>query len=55
MPFGAVFADLGLPPDIPFLNWPWDDLLFLILSGIMLGSALFVGRIRRREERPERG
>jgi len=38
----SVFADLALPPDIPFLNWPWDDLLFLILAGIMLGSALFV-------------
>jgi NADH:ubiquinone oxidoreductase subunit 6 (subunit J) len=38
----AVFADLALPPYIPFLNWAWDDLLFLILAGIMLGSALFV-------------
>jgi NAD(P)H-quinone oxidoreductase subunit 6 len=42
MTVGAVFADLALPPNIPFLNWPWDDLLFLILAGIMLGSALFV-------------
>ena len=39
---GAVFADLALPPNIPFLNWPWDDLLFLILAGVMLGAALFV-------------
>lgn len=39
---GAVFADLALPPNIPYLNVPWDDLLFLILAGIMLGSALFV-------------
>jgi len=38
----AVFADLALPPYVPFLNWSWDDLLFLILAGIMLGSALFV-------------
>ncbi len=38
----SVFADLALPPTIPFLNWPWDDLLFLILAGMMLGSALFV-------------
>jgi NAD(P)H-quinone oxidoreductase subunit 6 len=37
-----VFADLALPPDIPFLNWPWDDLMFLILAGIMLAAALFV-------------
>ena len=35
---GAVFADLALPPTIPFLNWPWDDLLFLILAGIMLAA-----------------
>jgi NADH:ubiquinone oxidoreductase subunit 6 (subunit J) len=34
--------DLGLPPTVPFLNWAWDDLLFLALSGIMLGAALFV-------------
>ncbi len=33
---------MGLPPTIPFLNWPWDDLLFLILSGIMLAAAIFV-------------
>jgi len=38
----SVFADLALPQNIPFLNWPWDDLLFLILAGVMLGSALFV-------------
>jgi NADH:ubiquinone oxidoreductase subunit 6 (subunit J) len=37
-----VLADLGLPPLIPFLNWPWDDLLFLILGGVMLASAFFV-------------
>jgi len=33
---------MGLPPTIPFLNWAWDDLLFLILAGIMLGAAIFV-------------
>jgi NADH:ubiquinone oxidoreductase subunit 6 (subunit J) len=33
---------MGLPPTIPFLDWPWDDLLFLLLSGVLLGSALFV-------------
>jgi len=33
---------MALPPTIPFLNWPWDDLLFLILAGIMLASAIFV-------------
>jgi NADH:ubiquinone oxidoreductase subunit 6 (subunit J) len=38
----SVFADLALPATIPFLNWAWDDLLFLILAGVMLGTALFV-------------
>jgi len=33
---------MGLPPTIPFLNWAWEDLLFPILAGIMLGSAIFV-------------
>jgi len=33
---------MALPPTIPFLDWPWDDLLFLIVAGIMLGSAIFV-------------
>lgn len=37
-----VLPDLGLPPLIPFLNWPWDDLLFLILGGVMLAAAFFV-------------
>jgi len=33
---------MGLPPVVPFLNWAWDDLLFLLLAGIMLGAAVFV-------------
>ena len=33
---------LGIPPTIPILGWAWDDLLFLILAGIMLAAALFV-------------
>jgi NAD(P)H-quinone oxidoreductase subunit 6 len=33
---------MALPPTIPFLDWPWDDLAFLILSGIMLAAAFFV-------------
>ena len=37
-----VFADLALPPTIPFLEWRWDDLLFLILAGILLAAAFFV-------------
>jgi NADH:ubiquinone oxidoreductase subunit 6 (subunit J) len=37
-----TFADLALPPTIPFLEWRWDDLLFLILAGILLAAAFFV-------------
>ena len=33
---------MALPPTIPFLGWSWDDLIFLVLAGGMLGSALFV-------------
>ena len=33
---------MRLPETIPFLGWAWDDLLFLILAGILLGAALFV-------------
>jgi len=39
---GALFEGWGLPPLVPFLNWAWDDLLFLVLSGILLAAALFV-------------
>lgn len=41
-PAGMVLADLALPPFVPFLNWAWDDLLFLLLAGIMLAAAIFV-------------
>jgi NADH:ubiquinone oxidoreductase subunit 6 (subunit J) len=41
MPTGLL-ADLALPPFVPFLNWAWDDLLFMGLAGIMLAAALFV-------------
>src|SRR3990170_7395761 len=41
-PLGPALPDLALPPFIPFLNWAWDDLLFLILAGVMLGAAIFV-------------
>ncbi len=33
---------MSLPQTIPFLGWSWDDLLFLILGGVMLGAALMV-------------
>ena len=32
----------GLPPTVPFLDWPWDDVLFLLLAGVLLASAVFV-------------
>jgi NADH:ubiquinone oxidoreductase subunit 6 (subunit J) len=33
---------MALPDTIPLLGWAWDDLLFLMLSGVMLGAAIFV-------------
>jgi NADH-quinone oxidoreductase subunit J len=31
-----------LPETVPYLDWRWDDLVFLVLAGVMLGSALLV-------------
>lgn len=33
---------MGLPETVPYLDWRWDDLIFLVLAGVMLGAALFV-------------
>ncbi|MGZ6313073.1 MAG: NADH-quinone oxidoreductase subunit J, partial [Candidatus Limnocylindrales bacterium] len=33
---------LTIPTTIPFLGWTWNDLLFLVLAGGLLGSALMV-------------
>jgi NADH-quinone oxidoreductase subunit J len=30
------------PETVPFIGWHWDDLVFLLLAGAMLGSALLV-------------
>ena len=30
------------PQTVPFVGWAWDDLVFLLLAGVMLGSALLV-------------
>ena len=30
------------PETVPFIGWRWDDLVFLLLAGVMLGSALLV-------------
>src|SRR5262245_7312299 len=43
VPAGPLrFDGWALPPTVPFLNWAWDDILFLILAGILLGAAIFV-------------
>lgn len=33
---------MELPETVPYLDWRWDDLIFLLLAGVMLGSALLV-------------
>jgi NADH:ubiquinone oxidoreductase subunit 6 (subunit J) len=33
---------VALPQTVPFLGWAWNDLLFLLLAGLMLGMALLV-------------
>ena len=33
---------MGLPETVPYLDWRWDDFVFLTLAGVMLGSALLV-------------
>ena len=33
---------MELPGTVPYLDWRWDDLVFLLLAGAMLGSALLV-------------
>lgn len=33
---------MELPGTVPYLDWRWDDLIFLLLAGTMLGSALLV-------------
>ena len=33
---------MELPATVPYLDWRWDDLVFLLLAGVMLGAALLV-------------
>ncbi|CAN5772245.1 NADH-quinone oxidoreductase subunit J [soil metagenome] len=33
---------MALPQTVPFIGWAWDDLIFLLLAGMMLGAALMV-------------
>ena len=33
---------MELPGTVPYLDWRWDDLIFLLLAGVMLGAALLV-------------
>jgi len=35
-----------LPETIPFIGFGWDDLLFMMLAGVMLGAALLVVTMR---------
>ena len=33
---------MELPQTVPYLDWRWDDLVFLVLAGVLLGAALLV-------------
>jgi NADH:ubiquinone oxidoreductase subunit 6 (subunit J) len=33
---------VALPETVPYLDWRWDDLVFLGLAGVLLGAALLV-------------
>ena len=33
---------MALPQTVPYLGWSWDDLVFLVLAGVLLGSSLMV-------------
>ena len=33
---------MALPETVPYIDWRWDDLVFLVLAGVMLGAALLV-------------
>jgi NADH:ubiquinone oxidoreductase subunit 6 (subunit J) len=33
---------VALPQTVPFIGWAWDDLIFMLLAGMMLGAALMV-------------
>ncbi|HEX6975237.1 MAG TPA: NADH-quinone oxidoreductase subunit J [Vicinamibacterales bacterium] len=37
---------MSLPETIPLLGFGWDDLLFMILAGVMLGASLLVVTMR---------
>ncbi len=33
---------MALPQTVPYLGWTWDDLVFLVLAGVLIGSSLMV-------------
>ena len=37
---------MTLPETIPFIGFAWDDLLFIVLAAVMVGSALLVVTMR---------
>ena len=37
---------MALPPTVPFLDWAWDDLIFLALAGITCSLVSSLPRMR---------
>jgi NADH:ubiquinone oxidoreductase subunit 6 (subunit J) len=33
---------MALPQTVPYLGWTWDDVVFLVLAGVLIGSSLMV-------------
>ncbi len=33
---------MALPQTLPYLGWTWDDVVFLVLAGVLIGSSLMV-------------
>ena len=33
---------MELPQSVPYIDMPWDDVVFLVLAGVLLGSSLMV-------------
>ena len=33
---------MSLPSTVPYIGWAWDDLVFLVLAGVMLGGGMMV-------------
>lgn len=33
---------MAIPQTIPYLGWSWDDVVFLVLAGVLIGGSLMV-------------